>query len=135
MQNPFYNHNGLLDKSEAAKFLHISKRTLDGYMRQRRIPFYKLGRGQMPSWDSNRRTLRRFLPPIESMPCHAEKFHARPIEISHAKPIVSVASCSPLPTPFTTGRCSIGTNFHEGSVKQALLADLKARNRQSILLD
>jgi excisionase family DNA binding protein len=46
MQDPFYNHNGLLDKSEAAKFLHISKRTLDGYMRQRRIPFYKLGRGR-----------------------------------------------------------------------------------------
>jgi|GEM_PF-428448 len=38
-----------------------------------------------------------------------------PIETSHAKPISSSASCSPLPTPFTTGRCSIGTNFRAGS--------------------
>ena len=46
MQNPAHDHNGLLDKTETAKFLHISLRTLDGYMRQRRIPFYKLGRGR-----------------------------------------------------------------------------------------
>jgi excisionase family DNA binding protein len=41
-----HGHDGLLDKTEAAKFLHISPRTLDAYMRQRRIPFYKLGRGR-----------------------------------------------------------------------------------------
>ncbi len=46
MQDPAHDQNGLLDKREAAKFLHISMRTLDGYMRQRRIPFYKLGRGR-----------------------------------------------------------------------------------------
>jgi phage antirepressor YoqD-like protein len=46
MQNLGHDHNGLLDKTETAKFLHISPRTLDGYMRQRRIPFYKLGRGR-----------------------------------------------------------------------------------------
>ena len=40
------HHDGLLDKTETAKFLHISPRTLDAYMRQRRIPFYKLGRGR-----------------------------------------------------------------------------------------
>ncbi len=38
------DQHALLDKSEAAEFLHISPRTLDAYMRQRRIPFYKLGR-------------------------------------------------------------------------------------------
>ncbi|MGH8093207.1 MAG: helix-turn-helix domain-containing protein [Chthoniobacterales bacterium] len=36
----------LLDKAETAKLLRISPRTLDAYMRQRRIPFYKLGRGR-----------------------------------------------------------------------------------------
>ena len=46
MQNPQPDHDGLLDKTEAAKFLHISPRTLDAYMRQRRIPYYKLGRGR-----------------------------------------------------------------------------------------
>lgn len=38
------NPDGLLDKIETAKFLHISPRTLDAYMRQRRIPYYKIGR-------------------------------------------------------------------------------------------
>ena len=46
MQNLEPAHDGLLDKTEAAKFLHISPRTLDAYMRQRRIPYYKLGRGR-----------------------------------------------------------------------------------------
>ena len=46
MQNPKHDRDGLLDKAEAAEFLHISQRTLDAYMRQRRIPFYKLGRGR-----------------------------------------------------------------------------------------
>ncbi len=46
MQNLTPNNDGLLDKTEAAQFLHIATRTLDGYMRQRRIPFYKLGRGR-----------------------------------------------------------------------------------------
>ena len=46
MHDPKPDHDGLLDKCEAAKFLHVSPRTLDGYMRQRRIPFYKLGRGR-----------------------------------------------------------------------------------------
>ena len=46
MQNPEPDHDALLDKTEAAKFLHISPRTLDAYMRQRRIPYYKLGRGR-----------------------------------------------------------------------------------------
>ena len=46
MQNPGPDHEGLLDKTEAAKFLHISPRTLDAYMRQRRIPYYKFGGGR-----------------------------------------------------------------------------------------
>ena len=46
MQNPKHDRDGLLDKAEAAEFLHISPRTLDAYMRQRRIPYYKLGRGR-----------------------------------------------------------------------------------------
>ena len=46
MHDPKPHHDGLLDKAEAAKFLHVSPRTLDGYMRQRRIPYYKLGRGR-----------------------------------------------------------------------------------------
>ena len=46
MHDPKPDHDGLLDKSDAAKFLHVSPRTLDGYMRQRRIPYYKLGRGR-----------------------------------------------------------------------------------------
>jgi len=46
MHDPKPDHDRLLDKSEAAKFLYVSPRTLDGYMRQRRIPYYKLGRGR-----------------------------------------------------------------------------------------
>ena len=46
MQTPQPDHDGLLDKAGAAKFLLVSPRTLDGYMRVRRISYYKLGRGR-----------------------------------------------------------------------------------------
>ena len=36
----------LLNKKEAAAFLNIHPRTLDGWVCRRLVPFYKLGRGR-----------------------------------------------------------------------------------------
>jgi excisionase family DNA binding protein len=48
MTESFIRHIGaqeILNKPEAAAFLRIKKRTLDAWMKQRRIPFLKLPSG------------------------------------------------------------------------------------------
>lgn len=46
MENAIWDNNGeVLDKPEASKFLVISTRTLDGWMRKRIVPFSKLPSG------------------------------------------------------------------------------------------
>jgi len=40
-----YNDQQVLDKPEAAAFLRIKKRTLDEWMKKRRVPFLKLPSG------------------------------------------------------------------------------------------
>jgi excisionase family DNA binding protein len=42
-------HAGLLTKAEAAQYLHIHSRTLDSWIRARRVPHYKMGRGKNAS--------------------------------------------------------------------------------------
>jgi len=42
----------LIDKSEAARRLDLSKRTLDEWMRNGRIPYLKIGRTVRFRWES-----------------------------------------------------------------------------------
>ncbi len=41
--------DGLLRKREAAHYLSLGLRTLDGFIQRRQVPFYKLGRGRNAS--------------------------------------------------------------------------------------
>ena len=38
------SNDGLLDKIKMAAFLDVTPRTLDSWMREKRIPYYKMGR-------------------------------------------------------------------------------------------
>lgn len=42
--------DGLLDKPELAAKLRISKRTVDAWMRKRRLPFIKIGKTVRFNW-------------------------------------------------------------------------------------
>ena len=47
---PTTNQDELLEKHEAAKRLKISTRTLDQWMRSRRVPFLKIGKTVRFRW-------------------------------------------------------------------------------------